>query len=72
MGQNIVLIFGKVQDVKIGEVFIGVNICLEGIEKGFIIDIDGFYEILGVILGSYNIIVSYLGYQIKIRSNVII
>ncbi len=72
MGQNTVSIFGKVQDAKTGEALIGVNIRLEGTEKGSTTDIDGLYEIPGVIPGSYNITASYLGYQTKTRSNVII
>ena len=70
--QNTVSIFGKVVDARTQEPLIGVNILLEGTDRGSTTDLDGRYEISGVTPGSYNITASYLGYQAFTRSNVLI
>lgn len=72
VAQTTVSMFGKVEDAKTGEPLIGVNIRLEGTEKGSTTDIDGTYEIPDILPGSYSITASYLGYQTNTRSNVII
>jgi hypothetical protein len=70
-GQNI-SVYGSVKDEKTLEPLIGVNIILEGTEKGTTTDLDGLYELTNVTPGSYNITASYLGYLTNTRSNVII
>lgn len=72
ISQTTVSVFGKVQDANTGEPLIGVNIRLEGTERGATTDLDGLYEITGVEPGSYNITASYIGYQTNTRSNVIV
>lgn len=67
-----VSIFGTVKDAKTLEPLIGVNIILEGTDKGTTSDLNGLYELLNVAPGSYNITASYIGYATITRSNVII
>lgn len=67
-----VSIYGTVIDDKTKEPLIGVNIILEGTDKGTTTDLDGKYELEDVTPGSYNITASYLGYAANTRSNVII
>lgn len=71
-GQTLVNIYGMVKDAKTSEPLIGVNIILEGTEKGATTDLDGKYILENVPPGSYNISASYLGYTTYTRTNVII
>ena len=44
---------------------LGANIIIEGLEKGAVSDENGFFEILNIDPKTYNLIVSYVGYQSK-------
>ncbi len=56
-------ITGKVIDKETKEPLLGVNIILEGTVTGAASDIDGRYLILNVHPGSYNLLVSMIGYK---------
>ncbi|WP_054558007.1 TonB-dependent receptor [Croceitalea dokdonensis] len=70
-GQVSTSLLGTVTD-ELGEPIIGASVFLEGTELGAQTDFDGAYEITNVSPGSYNIVVSYLGYESQTRYNVIV
>ena len=51
---------------------LGANVIIEGTEKGAISDENGFFEITNISPKSYNLSVSYVGYQSKKIFNIII
>lgn len=53
---------GRVVDQD-GEPLIGVNVVVEGTTRGASTDLDGFYFILNVRPGVYNLVASYLGFD---------
>ena len=55
-----------------GQPIIGASIIIEGAQKGAQSNIDGYYNILDITPGSYNITVSYVGYQTQTKYNVIV
>jgi len=55
-------IAGKVQDKKSGETLFNAGISVEG-GKGTYADFDGNYSLQGIPVGTYNIVVQYVGYQ---------
>jgi len=56
-------IAGVVKDKSTGEPLPGVNIIVEGTTLGASTDIDGFYVILNVPVGTHNVKASYIGYK---------
>ncbi len=71
-GQNLGTINGYVKDAKTGEPLIGATVQINGIEKGTVTDIAGFYQINDIPTQSYSITAQYLGYEAKTAFNVII
>ncbi len=63
-------IAGKVTDSESGEPLAGVNVFLEGTALGAATDIDGFYYIINVPPGTYNMQISFVGYADHIITNV--
>lgn len=57
-----VLIKGKVFDVDIDELLIGVIVIVVGIGFGIIIDFDGNYVIGGLLVGEYKVEFIYIGF----------
>ena len=57
---------GRIIDDKTDEPLIGVNVMLDGTMLGAATDIDGFYIILNIPPGKYNLKVSYIGYAVSI------
>lgn len=55
-------ISGTISDSKTGEPLIGVNIIVEGTSLGAATDVDGFYVILNVPPGTYDLKASYIGF----------
>lgn len=53
---------GQIVDDKTGEPLTGVNVMIDGTTLGAATDIDGFYIILNIPPGKYNLKVSYIGY----------
>ena len=56
---------GYVYDSESEMPLLGANIIIEGLEKGAVSDENGFFEILDINPKTYNLIVSYVGYQSK-------
>ncbi len=65
-------ISGKVTDQETKEPLVGANIVIEGTVFGTATDLDGAFVILNVPAGTYNLRVSYIGYQTKLISGVIV
>ncbi|MEO0901533.1 MAG: TonB-dependent receptor, partial [Bacteroidota bacterium] len=64
-------LFGNVSD-KVGQPVFGASVYLEGTEKGAQTDFDGKYKITGISPGTYNLVVSYIGFETQTQYNVII
>lgn len=62
-------ISGTVTDATTGEPLIGVNIIVEGTYLGAASDMDGFYVILNVSPGTYNLKASYIGFAPQTITN---
>ena len=58
-----VTISGRITDATTGEDLPGANVYLTDIQKGTSADINGYYTITNVPAGSYNVVVSYVGYK---------
>lgn len=54
---------GVVTDQETGEPLVGVNIILEGTLLGAATDQDGFYFLLNIPAGNYNVEFNYIGYK---------
>ena len=63
---------GYIYDSKSQLPLFGANVIIEGADKGAISDENGFFEISKIKPQSYNLSVSYIGYQSKKIFNVII
>ncbi|MFN8278358.1 MAG: carboxypeptidase-like regulatory domain-containing protein [Chitinophagales bacterium] len=63
-------ITGKVLDANNAEALIGATVVLEGTTQGVATDIDGNFTLLDLPAGSYNLVVSYIGYQQKTERQV--
>jgi hypothetical protein len=64
-------IYGNVSD-ELGEPLFGASVYLEGTQLGANSDFDGNYEISGVAPGSYNLIVTILGFTPQTKYNIIV
>ncbi len=62
---------GNVTD-QTGQPVLGASVFLEGTQKGAQTDFDGNYRIENVTPGSYNLIVSYVGFETQTKFNVIV
>lgn len=63
-------IAGTVKDSKTGEAIIGANIIIEGTTFGAAANIDGYYVILNIPPGKYNVIASAVGYTREVFTGV--
>ncbi len=54
---------GQVTDAETGEELIGVNITIQGTNFGAATDLEGYYQIQNIRPGSYNVQVSYIGFD---------
>ena len=63
---------GYVYDSESEMPLLGANIIIEGLNKGAVSDENGFFEILNINPKTYNLIVSYVGYQSKKIYNTIV
>lgn len=70
LGQSYGKIAGTIEDAQTGETLIGANVVIEGTTQGASTNADGEYFILQVEPGTYNIKVSYVGYQTKVFQDV--
>ncbi len=60
---------GKIVD-EFGDGLIGVNVLVTGTTQGTITDIDGNYRVDGLRAGSYNIQISYIGFETKLFTGI--
>lgn len=63
---------GRVIDVKNNEPIFGASIVLQGTSLGAITDESGYFRIESVPVQTYNLEISYLGYQTKTIFNIIV
>jgi len=61
---------GLIRDASTHQPLIGVNVIIRDTEIGAATDIDGYFRIKNVPVGSYNVHVSMIGYTPVIRANV--
>jgi outer membrane receptor protein involved in Fe transport len=61
---------GTIKDAKSKEDLVGATIFIEGLNKGAAADINGFFTIGRVPVGSYKIKISFVGYNPKFIENV--
>lgn len=64
-------IVGVVKD-ETGETLPGVNVVVVGTSQGAATDLDGAYEIRGLRAGSYNIQFTYVGYEVKLYTGIVV
>ncbi len=63
---------GKITDKETGEPVIGANVIIEGTNLGAAADVEGYYYINSIPPGTYNVVVSSVGYQKTRITNVVI
>lgn len=63
-------IAGRVTDASTGEPLPGVNVVIDGTTQGATTDVDGYYSIINVRPGTYNLRASFVGYTPGIVENV--
>jgi hypothetical protein len=63
-------ISGIVKDANTGETLIGANVLIEGTNIGAATNVDGYYSIINVSPGTYNLKVSMVGYTPQITKDV--
>jgi hypothetical protein len=61
---------GRVVDRKTGEPLIGANVIVKGSALGAASDLDGYYYISGLPLGTCQLVVTYVGYETSEISNI--
>ncbi len=62
-------ITGRVLDAQ-GESLPGVNVSIDGTQQGAVTDVDGYYTILNVSPGTYQLKASFLGFSTQVVQNV--
>ncbi|MBD3385770.1 outer membrane beta-barrel protein [candidate division KSB1 bacterium] len=68
LAQDKGMINGKVVDAETGDPLPGVNIVVEGTNRGSATDLEGVYRIPNMPAGTYNLVATYIGYsQMKIE-----
>ncbi|MEA5129611.1 MAG: TonB-dependent receptor [Proteiniphilum sp.] len=63
---------GKIVDAQTNEPLIGASVLIEGTTHGAAADLDGNYIIRNVEAGSYTLIASYVAYQSKTKTGVVV
>lgn len=70
--QSLGSMMGTVKDQDTQELLPGALIELIGSDKGAVTDLEGSFRITGIPVGSYNVLVSFLGYSKLERFNIVI
>lgn len=65
------VIIGNVKDKNTLETLVGAVVVVEGTTSGTVTDLEGNYK-LQVATGSYNLRVSYVGYQTQVKFNIVV
>ena len=63
-GQTVGSVYGFVTDSSSGEALIGANVFINKIGVGMATDVNGYYVLQDISLGTYNVTVSYVGYKV--------
>jgi outer membrane receptor protein involved in Fe transport len=63
--QNTGKLSGRVVDTSTGEGLPGASVVVQDINLGVATDVDGYYVIVGVPVGTYNVQVSFVGYPTR-------
>ena len=71
MSQTIGTIYGFVTDEAKGEALIGANLIITETGQGMATDMNGYYVLQQIAEGSYNLIVSYVGYEVLSKKIII-
>jgi hypothetical protein len=61
---------GQITDQETGEALVGANIIIVGSSYGAATNVNGEYNILNLVAGTYEVKASYIGYQARTVSNV--
>ncbi len=61
---------GTIKDAVTKEDLVGATVFIEGINKGAAADINGFFSIANVPVGTYKLKISFVGYKVKFIENV--
>jgi len=64
------IVRGRVIDKNTQEGIIGANILIEGTATGAATDLDGYYKIMNVPVGSFNLVASAIGYNSFTKFNI--
>lgn len=64
------IIRGRVLDKNTQEAVIGANVVLEGTTTGASTDVEGYYKITNVPVGSYNLVATSIGYNSLTKFNI--
>lgn len=65
-------ITGRVVDGQNGEPLVGCNVFIEGAQLGASTDLEGYYFILNIPPGTYNLTAHYIGYQKVTKTDVFV
>jgi len=65
-------ISGKITDEKTGEPLVGATLMIQGTKMGAASDFQGDYYITNLSPGSYNLVVSSIGYQNTVIKNIVV
>ncbi len=65
-------ITGRIVDGQNGEPLVGCNVFVEGMQLGASTDLEGYYFILNVPPGTYNLTAHYIGYQKVTKTKVFV
>jgi hypothetical protein len=68
--QDVGSIIGRITDLDTRQPLLGANVMLEGTVQGAATDMDGYYRIDRIAIGSYTVRVSMMGYKTLSRANV--
>lgn len=66
------ILSGTVKDRLSQELLVGASVQLEGLPLGAVTDVEGRFRLANIPPKSYNIVVSYLGYETQTRYNVVV
>ncbi len=56
---------GTVTDAENGQVLPGANVVIEGTTQGVLADVSGKFTLTRIVPGTYNVVISFVGYQSK-------